>query len=152
MKRKPVDIRKAVVDALTNAKIALHEVKKARSKLKIIGETELEEYLIALEIILERIVLRLTTMTATGLITRELIAPILVLLQNSIEYFSALPPGIMSNLYELESILTQMANQAPGEEPLEHLITNTQYRKESQEILVQAREEARKRIKEGVET
>ncbi|MEB3764559.1 MAG: hypothetical protein GSR77_00100, partial [Desulfurococcales archaeon] len=101
--RKHRDLRKATVDALTLSKIALHEVKKARAKLKALGQTSLDEYLTALELVLERVVLRLTTITATGIATRELIAPVLVLIKNATEYFTALPPGITSSLHELEA-------------------------------------------------
>ncbi len=146
--RKHRDLRKATVDALTLSKIALHEVKKARVKLKALGQTSLDEYLTALELVLERVVLRLTTITATGIATRELIAPVLVLIKNATEYFMALPPGITSSLHELEAALTIMFEQAPGDETLESVFVDTRYKAETEKILEEAREEARKKLGE----
>ncbi|MEB3760339.1 MAG: hypothetical protein GSR72_06000 [Desulfurococcales archaeon] len=146
--RKHRDLRKATVDALTLSKIALHEVKKARAKLKALGQTSLDEYLTALELVLERVVLRLTTITATGIATRELIAPVLVLVKNATEYFTALPPGITSSLYELEAALTVMFEQAPGDETLESVFVDARYKAETEKILEEAREEARRKLGE----
>ncbi len=146
--RKHRDLRKATVDALTLSKIALHEVKKARAKLKALGQTSLDEYLTALELVLERVVLRLTTITATGIATRELIAPVLVLVKNATEYFTALPPGITSSLYELEAALTVMFEQAPGDETLESVFVDARYKAETEKVLEEAREEARRKLGE----
>jgi len=142
------DARRALIEALGLVRKAQMEARKGVARLsrladKVEGGRELLLRLETLNIVLERVALRLNTLLVTGVLSRELLEPVSALVKELYSESRDLGPSIAQALSELDDILESIAATAPPPEPL----TRREYlREEARSIILEARREAEKRI------
>jgi len=143
------DARRAIIDALGLVRRAQREARKGARRLsrlagRIEGSRQMLVTLETLDLVLERIALRLNTLLMTGVITRDLIAPVSVLVKELYQQSQDLGPSISQALSELDDILESLAAAAPASEPFYR--REEELRDEARSIILEARREAERRL------
>jgi len=143
------DARRAIIEALGLVRKAQVEARKGAMRLsrladKIEGGRQMLVALETLDLVLERIALRLNTLLVTGVITKELVAPVSALVKELYQQSQDLGPSISQALSELDDILESLAATAPAAEPLYK--REEDLREEARNIILEAQREAEKRL------
>jgi len=143
------DARRAIIEALRLVRKAQVEARKGARRLsrladRIEGGRQMLVALETLDLVLERIALRLNTLLVTGVITRDLIAPVSALVKELYQQSQDLGPNIAQALSELDDILESLTAAAPAPEPL--YTKEEELRAEARDIILEARREAEKRL------
>ncbi len=155
--RGRVNPRRVLIDALAAVRRAQVEVRRAKARLSYmarqgypLGEIRgLMENLEALDLVLERIGTRLTTILATGLLTKELLALPRELLEAS-SRLEGLPPSIMEALSEVGDLLDSVYQAAPSQSLDHAVVVEESVSREAEAILEEARSAARRRVEESL--
>jgi division protein CdvB (Snf7/Vps24/ESCRT-III family) len=150
------DAMKAIMEALALVRKAQLEVRRAKSRARTMSKLlsiqeykDLMEALETLDIILERVALRLQTILVTGVFNKELLETPKEILVRALNISSMIPPSITQSLAEITDTLDVLASHAPSipeasipavEESNSHVSENVE------EVLREAKEEARRRL------
>ena len=142
------DTRRAIIEALGLVRRAQMEARKGVARLariadKVEGGREILVSLETLNLVLERVALRLNTLLATGVITPGLLAPIAALVKELYEESRDLGPGISQALSELDDILEALYTWSSGGHPS---IAEDAVRAEARMVIEEARREAEKKV------
>ncbi|MCE4617956.1 MAG: hypothetical protein F7C82_00915 [Desulfurococcales archaeon] len=148
------DAMRMVLNTLSAVRRAQLEVRKAKirakSMSKLVSKEEYNNLLIVLEtidVVLERVALRLQTILASGILTRDLILLPKAVIERTAELSSTIPPSLTQSLAEITDMLEVLAAIAPTppDTPIYSLEAQPPS-EEIEEVLREAREEARKRL------
>lgn len=148
------DAMRMVLNTLSTVRRAQLEARKAkiraRSMSRLVSREEYDQLLVALEtidIVLERVALRLQTILASGIITRELVLVPKAVVERASQYTSTIPPNLSQALAEITDMLEYLAATAPSPTGPQAPIPDMQPSSEEvEEVLRDAKEEARKRL------
>ncbi len=152
-RKKRVDTRKLILSALAAVNAAQLELSRSEWRLKsmtsrIPEAKALLEKIFFYNILLEKIKIRLNTILISGILNRELIAPIYEAVKIAEDTMKGLPPTVASPLMELETILATLYETLPSTEEPEMVMPERQATEEAKRILSLAQNEARKRLEE----
>ncbi len=150
------NIMKTMTEALALVRRAQIEVRRAKARAKtmskLLSEAEYRELVTSLEtldIVLEKVALRLQTMLVAGVINRELLEAPREILRKAMSISSMIPPSIGETLAEITDaidILISSAPTMPEEVPSLIGISESSPSDYAESVLREAREEARRRL------
>lgn len=148
------DAMRMVLNTLSTVRRAQLEVKKAkaraRSMSRLVPREEYNNLIVTLEtidIILERVALRLQTILASGIITRDLLIVPKAVVEKASELSSSIPLGLTQYLAEITDMLEVLASTAPASPDTPSYMGDfTPSREEVEEVIREAREEAKRRL------
>lgn len=148
--------RDAVTLALTTlsaVRRAQAEVKRAKARARgvsrLVSSEEYRNLLMGLEtldVLLERVALRLETILASGLVTRDLVSTPKTVIERAAELASSVSPAISNSLAELTDMMELLASMAPQAPGALYTGEPAAAAAEAEEVLKEAREEAKKRL------
>jgi hypothetical protein len=146
--------RIAVAQALTLTRRALQALDRAVWKARSLGEEgrSLLYYIVVLQLVLERVALRLETIANTGIITRGMLATPMMLVKESMSWLKAASIDVAPLIYDIDSILTGLYETLPEPTPLGTSEIPEENKRDVQRILDEVRREAEKRVKEEIPT
>ncbi|MCE4600084.1 MAG: hypothetical protein F7C38_00760 [Desulfurococcales archaeon] len=150
------NIMKTMMEALALVRRAQIEVRRAKARAKtmskLLSEAEYRELATSLEtldIVLEKIALRLQTMLVAGVINRELLEAPREILRKAMSISSMIPPNIGETLAEISDAIDMLISSAPTmpeEAPSLIEMSESSPSDYAESVLREAREEARRRL------
>ncbi len=153
MRRRREDPREGLLRAIAMIRRALAELKRAEWRARRLSQSDPQilKYILALQLVLERVLLRLETIAVTGIITRDLLRLPLSLVKEALSEIRPPVPALSSALLEIENVLGHVYTILP-ETPESIDVTSTQAAFDSEQaraVLREALREAERRIEEA---
>ncbi|GAB6148357.1 hypothetical protein [Stetteria hydrogenophila] len=155
-KRREINVRIAAVETLSIVRKALYRVRSSKRMVEAVysrsGDPALRNLIeshVKLETILEAVALRLETIAALGMVTKEMVEAPLRVVKEALSLRKTLPPDVAGMVSELDEALTVMYEvAAPAEfyglDPASYGDPSEEARRVLREAEVQARERMRK--------